>query len=711
MSRAAVLLSILATGLFACGDPGTGVSGDAAINIDAPMIDGGVVTVDAAPPDGGTDPGVCEFYPSGEFNPDVECSWLGPAPESAYQGFDDVVSTPVVINLTDDDGDGDVDLDDIPDVAFISYPFQKGDACPAGAICGCCDSSGVLRVVSGACEDGTLAEHFSVGDAEIEAATGMSGVWLDSSGGLAAGDIDGDGSVDLVATTRLGGTIAFERDGRIKWYQPDYPTGPDHHAGTQPAIADLNGDGHPEVIQGRVVLSGEDGALVWQGTAGLGDNAFLGPVSVVSDLDLDGKLNVLAGNTMYDEAGTPLWSYTYADSDPACQQQADPGEFPCDGFTAAGNLDGDDEGEVVITRAGVIYALNDDGSPLLVGGKAVEIPLPGTTCEKNGEVVNEGGPPTVADFDGDGEVEIGVAGAEFYVVADLECLADPLPAECSDPGIRWKVPNKDCSSRVTGSSVFDFDGDGKAEVIYNDEQHFRIFDGVTGQVKLEIENHSHTRLEMPIVADVDNDGNAEIVFIENAGSSGTTQGIRVWGDATDSWVPTRRVWNQHSYHITNVSELGAIPASEPVNWLTATTATPAGVFNNFRQNLGTSRAAPDLTIAIEWSGQTCKLTATVCNEGDLRVGPGIPVTFYDQASEAVIACKNDPLATTGPLAPGACETLTCDPVAEPAKDTGILGCVDNAGFACESGVAGGQNECDEADNSATVVVTGCSSPE
>jgi hypothetical protein len=50
-----------------------------------------------------------------------------------------------------------------------------------------------------------------------------------------------------------------------------------------------------------------------------------------------------------------------------------------------------------------------------------------------------------------------------------------------------------------------------------------------------------------IVADIDNDGNAEIVFVENRNGAGaTTQGLRIYGDATDSWAATRRVWNQHA---------------------------------------------------------------------------------------------------------------------------------------------------------------------
>jgi hypothetical protein len=28
------------------------------------------------------------------------------------------------------------------------------------------------------------------------------------------------------------------------------------------------------------------------------------------------------------------------------------------------------------------------------------------------------------------------------------------------------------------------------------------------------------------------------------------------------WVPTRRIWNQHAYHVTNVREDGTIPQFE-----------------------------------------------------------------------------------------------------------------------------------------------------
>lgn len=689
----------------AAGQGGTGLGGEGGSFIPAVSSSGmGGSGGDGGAGGAGGGNQACVFVPTaGTFNAEMECAWNGST--TIYTARDDVVSTPVVINLTDDDGDGMVTTDDIPDIAFIAYRYQED---------GCCNQPGLLRVLSGACNpDGTMTEHFAVGATEIEADTNMSGIWLDNSGGLAAGDIDADGSPDLVATTNNGGTIAFERTGKVKWYQPAHPgaANRDHLAGTTPSIADIDHDGNPEIIQGRVVLNGADGTLKWAGKDGTGVNAFMGPVSSVGDPDLDGTMNVLAGNTMYSIDGQPIWTYTFAEASTSTNCAA-PAGYTCDGYTATGNFDDDDFGEIVIVRAGKVYILNHDGTPLQVGGQDVIVPIPVAGCSKN-----EGGPPTVADFDGDGQAEIGVAAANYYIVADLECLATPLPANCSDNGIRWKVANEDCSSRVTGSSVFDFDGDGKAEVVYNDETTFRVMDGTTGTVILSKPNHSHTRLEMPIVADVDNDGNAEIVFIENA-YGGMGQGIRIWGDANDSWVPTRRIWNQHAYHVTNVMENGAIPQFEKPNWLENTTATKSGKMNNFRQNLPEFDvyAAPDLSLTLMIDKTYCPtglgLTTTVCNDGAVVVGSGIPITFYNNANMMPIMCKSGSIVTTKSLGPGKCQTLVCEWTNAPydPETIDVRACVDNEGYACTQPTSGANNECREDNNQSNSGGVGCKPP-
>ena len=641
--------------------------------------DGGPDTCAPAGPEGprgGGEP-TCLFRPPpGEFHPALECAWRG----SPYQPErNDVVMTPVVANLTDDNGDGCINTNDVPDIAFVSYDLE-------GA--GCCNQPGTLRVVSGEClPDGTMFEHYSI-----------SSPVLSNSAGLAVGDIDGDGLPEIVAMQRTTGTVAFEHDGTVKWTNPD-PRGADADGGGRdpyPSLADLDADGIGEVIVGRVVIDGATGRTRWRGSAGLGRNSFLGLMSTAADIDLDGRPEVIAGATAYRADGRVLWRYDYGDGGAN------------DGFAAVANFDADPEAEIAIIRAanigsaGSLFLLDHRGALL----HRIPIPWDRTACASN-----EGGPPTIADFDGDGRPEVGVAASTRYTVFDLDCLGDPVPAGCADNGVLWAVPNNDCSSRTTGSAVFDFDGDGASEVVYNDERYFRIFRGADGSELVRIRNCSHTRVEYPVIADVDNDGNAEIVFIENghdcAGED--VAGIQVWGDAADRWVPTRRIWNEHTYHITNVEEDGRLPVRERPNWLVAG-------FNNFRQNLPdfSPFAAPDLTVeSVRADRTSCPDTllvyARVCNRGDVRVGSGVRVRFYlgsEPSAATEMACS--PVATAGVLHSDRCETLLCrwdDPPIEPEAGR-ITVCADDDDGDCAG--AGANNECHEDNNSLVSPDLSCS---
>ncbi|MBW2703266.1 MAG: VCBS repeat-containing protein [Deltaproteobacteria bacterium] len=555
--------------------------------------------------------GDCLYHPpEGEFTPLVECRWTADS-----GGLDpnrkDIVMAPVVANLTDDNSDGKTNTFDTPDIAFISYD-RPGD--------GCCNQNGTLRIVSGRCRaDGGMTTIFETNTPA-----------LDNSGGLAIGDLDGDGVPEIVGVLNNSGnpqgTVAFRRtaaDGgawEVMWTQSQYPTWNVHtRGGAQPALADMDADGHPEVIVGNVVLNGQNGNLVFDGVVtsggagGIGNNAFLGPVSCVADIDNDGFLELLAGNSVYEHTGDLKWTYTYTTENSECN-----GSLPCDGYNAVGNFDDDSFGEVVIVRQGEVFVIEHTGV------LKARIPIPIDDCP-----YNESGPPTVADFDGDGFPEIGTAAADFYVVVDLDCLVEPLPAACLSSGVLWAVPNQDCSSRVTASSVFDFEGDGRAEVIYADEQTFRILKGSDGTELFRDASHqSHTRLEMAVIADVDNDGNTEVLIVSNRDNDGNgAPGLRVWGDQQDNWVFTRRIWNQHSYNVTNVTETGGIPTTPDQNW-------SHDHLNNFRQNTQGEGLfyAPDLvTINLTATclpGGALHIAFDVMNQGSRMVSDGLPVSVY-----------------------------------------------------------------------------------
>ncbi|MEZ4449112.1 MAG: MopE-related protein [Nannocystaceae bacterium] len=475
----------------------------------------------------------CEYIPEfGPFMPVQECRWT-PAGLTEFPNRRDVVATPIVINVSDDNNDGFTDDLDTPDVVFLTYDLNGN---------GCCNVAATIRVVSGKCND----------DKTMTTLSSISSPNINNDSGLAAGDLDGDGVPEIVAIGKFGGgvqgVIAYSRvtpdasQWEVLWQNDTFPTSGVHtNGGATVSLADLEGDGIPEVIVGNVVLDGVTGELKWDGKVtsmglgGVGNNGFLGPASTVADIDLDGKQEVIAGNTVYEYDGAVKWTYDYVGNNSSCG-----GSIPCDGFNAVGNFDDDDFGEVVVVRLGEVFVIDDDGTELY------RIKIPKTNCGGN-----ESGPPTIADFDGDMKPEIGTASANFYVVVDPECIGNPVPAGCSDSGILWKVTNQDCSSRVTASSVFDFEGDGKAEVVYADEVHFRVFDGTDGTILFSDNTfRSHTRIEMPVIADVDRDGSAEVILGENSYNGGMP-GLEVWGDAAGLWVRTRRIWNQHGYYITN----------------------------------------------------------------------------------------------------------------------------------------------------------------
>jgi hypothetical protein len=207
----------------------------------------------------------------------------------------------------------------------------------------------------------------------------------------------------------------------------------------------------------------------------------------------------------------------------------------------------------------------------------------------------EGGAPTVADFDGDGRPEFATAAGYFFTVFDPDCRAGGPPGGCASgrtDGVLWSRPSHDHSSAVTGSSVFDFNADGRAEVVYADECYLRVYDGRSGTVLFSAPRASGTAYENPVIADVDGDHRSEIVasLTDWACPQATDplrpttrfvngHGVVVYRDAMDLWADSRPVWNQHAYAVTNVGDRGEVPPPGPAtpNW-----RTPG--LNSFRAN-------------------------------------------------------------------------------------------------------------------------------
>jgi len=575
---------------------------------------------EAGAPDGAACIESCQYHPeAGSFAPALKYSWGG---QVAAPTATDVMMAPLVLPLEDTNCDGKINAEDIPDIVFSS--FSGGGY----------NSSGTVHAI--AVRNGALVDRWCVGPSCTPATAPIviGGVTytIDPGVSLAGGDLDGQPGAEIVAclvSSGKYGVAAFHPDGTPYW-AVEVPVC------YMPSIADLNQDGQPEVITEGGILNGQTGAV----TSFTVNNVAVTDIGyfVVSDINGDGVLDIVTASAAYSAAGA-----RFVDTGVA-------GSFP-----AIGDIDNDGKPEVIFaTGAASISIWHYDGAnppgnfAWVQRNLDMNVKSASAVCASSG-----GGPPTVADFNGDGKPDIALAGSVNYTIFDGKKLTSVDAGPSGTDGgnasefFLWAYyPTDDCSSRETGSTIFDFTGEGKPETLYSDQQKLRIFNGPDGGVLFETCNTTGTLVEYPIVVDVDNDGHADIVVASNAYASADVDiacsdtdggpkgqsGIRVYSDPNLSWVRTRAIWNEHAYHITNVNDDGTIPRKEPANWL------QPGL-NNFRQNKapGYEFAAPNAVVSVALScGEsasvgaptTTTVTATVRNVGEAALPAGAYVYFY-----------------------------------------------------------------------------------
>jgi hypothetical protein len=280
----------------------------------------------------------------------------------------------------------------------------------------------------------------------------------------------------------------------------------------------------------------------------------------------------------------------------------------------------------------------------------------------------------IADADGDGKMNaVYVSGKYLYSLNENLELA-------------WRKTVSEETSGFTGCSMFDFNGDGRTEIVYRDEGSLYIINGSDGSTYTSQPCVSRTSRDYPIVADIDADGQSElcvtcgfdnqlsfdnfcdITYSENSH-------VRVYRTDLEPWVPARRVWNQNAYFNVNINDDLTIPRRQqstqtifsPVGCDPANPhpTRPLNTFLNqspFLNSLGCPKyASPDLSFvdgSLVINAPTCPATNftisfTIENLGDVPVNGNVPVTFY----------KGDPLlpgairlntitANLGSLAPG-----------------------------------------------------------
>ena len=420
------------------------------------------------------DPNACVVLPkTGKFEPQLQWHWpvhLPGGKPSTDPDYDEVLDTPIAINVTDDNGDERIDEYDIPDVIFASRNRNLGEGSYYRV-------PGVVRVISG--DDG----H------EIASSTPI----YYPAENLAAADIDGDGKIEIVATTiaqspnRVDLLNVIPDENSPTGYILDVKASAnvsyslDAIGGmTDSSIADLDGDGVAEIIsnQGILQYNKDTGTLSWRCQKIMGFR----PIPV--DLDGDNKQELVAGGVF----------------DLDCNELI-PGSHKSREYWAVADLidsgsDAAETGELVPEIVRTYYTnsapgkveiwklYNKDGKWSYKVAKTADIPINSDrakselnlNCATSPSAYNclaGGGAPVIADFNGDGRPDIGFASRWYYIV--YSNTDDNLSILWADSKIH------DYSSAATGSSVFDFEGDGVAEVVYADEFNLHIYSGIGAQ--------------------------------------------------------------------------------------------------------------------------------------------------------------------------------------------------------------------------------------
>lgn len=446
---------------------------------------------------------------------------------------------------------------------------------------------------------------------------------------MAIGDIDKDGFGEIICFTDFAGDWALtclEHDGSQKWrnttnfYTSTYAP--------YPSLADFDADGIPEVYIGNKIFNTVNGSLIVSGAGSKGKiNGGAGSgydFSTAADVlpdnyctDCNG-LELICGNQVYavDITGAQLTIVSTA-----------PGGL-LDGFTSVADMDNDDSLDIIVNMYQSIYIWNPR--------TAIQLGNTFPLIVKQGSI-HQGGIPNLGNLDADPEPEIGIASDSFYVVINYDQASNVLTEF-------WKNKVQDITPSITpASTMFDLDCNNELEIIFRDRDSLYIINGATGKVLSSKKCLSGTLNERPVVADVDNDGHAEIVCGCRDGSPGF--GFHVFKNTYNSWTATRTVMNQQNYFATHINDDLTIACNQQNH------ATTLPVLNSYLNqipiiNYDENRICYDLVLAPdpdmtidsiiyrECAWDSSFVYVTICNNKFGNIPSGIPVSLY----------KNDPVA-------------------------------------------------------------------
>ncbi len=309
---------------------------------------------------------------------------------------------------------------------------------------------------------------------------------------VALADLNGDGKIEVLAADSSTGTLfCLNGAGHVNW-KVKLPNSTD----SPPSVADLDGDGTPEIVVGTMSLADKHGRVVVLDSK---TRAEKWNVKIPGHVQSEPALVDLNGDMILDVIVT-TW-------------RGDKSVHALDGRDGRElwrhKMDGDMyHGVSVFEHDGVrIVATSIAGDVCLLDAKGDLLwsKMPGGYLFA---------PTTVADLDADGSPEIIVASGRVHVF-------DVSGSE------RWKTEQFGSIGR--GVAVADADGDGRLDLFFGaSDRKFRVLDGPSGRAiwtfDATVQGHVYEWLDgAPLIGDFDADGTLDVFFVAGKGTSDDTK--------------------------------------------------------------------------------------------------------------------------------------------------------------------------------------------
>ncbi len=333
------------------------------------------------------------------------------------------------------------------------------------------------------------------GDTRIlEALDGISGqsLWVhgfERSSGIppsrrhapAIADINGDGVPDIIQLAEDNTTLfaMSTDDGRELWRTSEpVSTGFNTYGYGQVTLTDIEGDGQPEILVAYAVFDANGNLLMRLPEPTDGAGSSVGSPIYPVDLDMDGERELVQAGVVRSINNSEIWRVTFPD-----------GHSSRLAFSAFANFDSDPEPEMILVERSAAdqaasVSLVDNGGALLWGPVAISVV----------------GQPVVADFDSDGQLEIFVAGDET--------LFDHLG------NVQWSLNSQGNSDGETALAA-DIQNNGRVELILHRDGRTSIIDGLTGAVIVDALIGAAESSHIPVLVDITGDGSPELISTDS----------------------------------------------------------------------------------------------------------------------------------------------------------------------------------------------------